>query len=94
MTENNHPRLHVIDGGGARSPGRRRYVRMIDELPEGVVAEVSADRLAELRKLIDDLNSETAQSAKMAIASDIIVKAKQVCISQDELRSMREDGER
>lgn len=88
-----HPQLHVIDGGRTKEPGRRRVVAVSDELPEGVVAEVGADRLAELTRLVRAFEAETEQAKKMSLAADIIVEAKRTCISQDEVRSMREDGE-
>lgn len=88
-----HTQLRVIDGGRGKEPGRRRVVTISDELPEGVVAEVGADCLTELARLIRAFESEAEQARKMSLASDIIVEAKRTCISQDEVRSMREDGE-
>lgn len=96
MTEDRHPRrrISIIDGGRGSHPGRRRLMRIVDDLPEGVVAEVSADRLAELSELLDKFEAEVAQSTRMELAADIIVAAKRVFVSEAEVRSMREDGER
>ena len=69
-------------------------MRLVDDLPEGVVAEVSADRLAELSELLDRFDAEVAQSTRMELSADIIVAAKRVFVSEAEVRSMREDGER